>query len=259
MLKRAMPSRVASYKKRNGHVNEHHFADLIDGEVVGARTDKTDVVDQEGNTYSVKGSKWWQIFLYVRQRFIDNTGFRQIGNVADLIIDCLDAFPESFEDYEADKIAAKLRLQQPMRMLRDEIRKPDIFPQLLEKGIFNGDEVAFLAILPRELSSSGIPLSHKHFHIFSASDVVSVLSSNLSIENSKARNQRQMDDQKVIFRYRNRNIGEIEIRVDSDNHYRRAKWRFNSDSILGLLRSNLDTTVVEDRQVSVYGSVRNYL
>jgi hypothetical protein len=259
MLKRAMTSSAASYKKRNGHINERHFANLIDGEVVGGRTDKTDVIDPVGNTYSVKSSEWWQIFLYVRQRFVDNTEFREIGNVADLIIDCLDAFPGSREEYEADKIAAKLRLQQPMRMLKDEICKPTIFPRLLKKGIFNGNEVVFLAILPIELSDGSIPLERKHFHLFHASDVISLLSTKLEIQNSRARGRGQMDAQKVIFRYRNRNVGEIEIRTDSKVHYKQAKWRFNAPSILELLRSNLDATVVEDRQVSVYGEAREYL
>ena len=259
MLKRAMPSRVASYKKRNGHINEHHFANLIDGEVVGRRTDKTDVVDPEGNTYSVKSLEWWQIFLYVRQRFVDNTEFRQIGNVADIIIDCLDAFPGTREEYEADKVAAKRRLQQPMRMLKDEIRKPTIFPQLLRKGIFNGNEVDFLAILPLEISGGNIPLEQKHFHVFYSSDVVDLLSTKLDVQNSRARGHGQMDAQKVIFRYRNRNVGEIEIRTDSKVHYKQAKWRFNAPSILGLLRSNLEATVVGDKQVSIYGNAREYL
>ena len=163
MLKRAMPSRVASYKKKNGHINEQHFAALIEGEVVGGKTDKTDVIDPTGNTYSVKGSEWWQIFLYVRQRFVDNTEFRQIGDVADIIIDCLDAFPGSREEYEADKVAAKRCLQRPMRMLKDEIYKPTIFPQLLRKGIFNGNEVDFLAILPIEISRWKYPFRAKAF------------------------------------------------------------------------------------------------
>ena len=64
--------------------------------------------------------------------------------------------------------------------------------------------------------------------------------------------------QKVIFRYRNRNVGEIEIRTDRQN-YKRAKWRFHAPYILGLLRSNLEVVVLEDRQVSVYGSAREYL
>ena len=61
--KRAMPPKVASDKKTGGHDNECHFANLIMGKVVGGKTtEKTDVIDSEGNTYSVKGGKKWQIF-----------------------------------------------------------------------------------------------------------------------------------------------------------------------------------------------------
>ena len=259
MLKRAMTSTAASYKKRTGHINERSFAYLVDGDVVGDRTDKTDVIDQEHNTYTVKGGEWWQIFLYGRDRFVTNTEFRMIGNIANLFIDCLDAFPENRSDYLEDKIYFKKRLQGPMRQLKDEICKPTIFPQLLSKAIFNGDEVNYLSILPKELSGQSILPDQKHFHLFSAADVVSLLSTELSIENSRARGRGQMDAQKVIFRYRNRNVGEIEIRTDSNVHYRQAKWRFNAPAILSLLRSNLDVTHVEDRQVSVYGSAREYL
>ena len=258
MLKRAMTSTAASYKKRSGHINERSFAYLIDGEVVGDRTDKTDVIDQEYNTYTVKGGEWWQIFLYSRDRFVTNTEFRIIGNIANLFIDCIDAFPENRSDYLEDKTYFKERLQEPMRQLKDEICKPDIFPQLLSKAIFNGDEVDYLSILPKELSSQAVLSDQKHFHLFSAEDVVSLLSTKLEIANSRARGRGQMDAQKVIFRY-GKNVGEIEIRTDSDLHYKQAKWRFNSPAILSLLRSNLDVVYVEDRQVSVYGSARDYL
>ena len=259
MLKRAMSSKAASYKKRSGHVNEQHFAYLIDGDVVGDRTDKTDVIDQESNTYTVKGGEWWQIFLYGRDRFVTNTEFREIGNVANLLIECIDAFPEDRSDYLESKTYFKERLQEPMRQLKDEICKPTIFLQLLSKAIFNGDEVNYLSILPKELSSQSVLSDQKHFHLFSAEDVVNLLSTKLGVENSRARGRGQMDAQKVIFRYRNRNVGEIEIRTDSDIHYRQAKWRFNSPAILSLLRTNLPVTYVEDRQVSVYGSAIDFL
>ena len=259
MLKRSMSPRVASYKKRTGHINERNFAELIDGEVVGDRTtNKTDVIDRQGNTYTVKGGEWWQIFLYGRERFVNNTEFQEIGNVANLMIDCLDAFPENRADYLIDKDTYKRQLQIPMRQLKDEIRKPDIFPSLLAKGIFNGSEVGYLAILPKGLSGRHIPLEQKHFHLFAAADVIRVLSTKLDIQNSKAHHRGQTDDQKVIFRYRT-GVGEIEIRTDSDVHYRQVKWRFNSPSILRILRGGLKAEFVEDRQVSVYGSAREYL
>ena len=255
MLKRAMSREVASYKKGTGHVNERWFARLIEGEVVGAGTGKTDVIDQQDKTYSVKSGEWWQIFLYGRDRFVTDAEFRDIGNIANLFIDCIDAFPDNRNDYVDNKTYFKERLQHPMRQLKNEICEPILLTQLLSKAIFNGDEVAYLSILPMELTDKNVPEDQKHFHVFSASDVTRLLSTKLQIRNSKARNYKQMDDQKVIFCYRNRNVGEIEIRTDSDVHYRQAKWRFNATSILGLLRNNLDVTVVEDQQISVYGSV----
>ena len=256
MLKRAMSSRQASYKKRRGRINERHFVELIGGDVVSG-VEKTDVIDPQYNTYSVKSGEWWQIFLYGRERFVTNTEFQGIGNVANLIIRCIDVFPESQKDYKADKITVKKRLQPAMRDLCAEILKPTIFSQLLSKGIFNGDEVDYLSVLPKSLSDT--VLSQKHFHVFAAEDVVSLLSTHLKVENTKAQNRNQMDALKVGFRYNNRRVGEIEIRTDRPEKYKLVMWRLNSPAMLGLLRRNLEETFVEDRQVSVYGKARNYL
>ncbi len=42
------------------------------------------------------------------------------------MIQCIDAFPENFSDYKMDKQSAKYRLQEPMRLLKEEIEKPEI-------------------------------------------------------------------------------------------------------------------------------------
>ena len=62
-----------------------------------------------------------------------------------------------------------------------------------------------------------------------------------------------MSDLKIIFRYRNKNTGELEIRTDT-SHYRKARWRLNSEMILPILRGNLKEKIMEDMQISVYGS-----
>ena len=99
-----MTPEVASGKKLQGHTNEEIFSDFISGTVVGGKTEKTDVVDSEGRRYSVKGGEYWQVFLYTRDRLVQNTGFHDIGNIGNLMIDCLDAFPDDRDDYLADKI-----------------------------------------------------------------------------------------------------------------------------------------------------------
>ena len=257
MRRRAMTSEQASLKKISGHDNEYHFAELIGGAVnLGSPTDKKDVIDQQHRSHSVKGGTWWQIFLYARSRLLTNTIFRGIGDLAELMIRCIDAFPEDRNDYLEDKQSAKIRLQEPMRLLKREIEKPNIFFALLAKSFFNGGEVDYLGILPHDLPNT-LPLTEKHFHVFSQRDVVDLLATHLEIRNSKARNSRQMDDQKVIFRFNNRNVGEIEIRTDSPRHYRKIKWRVYAPAIFGILTSNLESVTLENRQISVYGNARN--
>ncbi len=256
MRKRAMTSEQASLKKISGHVNEYDFAEIIGGEVnLGSPTDKKDVIDQQHRFHSVKGGTWWQIFLYSRSRLLTNTIFQGLGNIANIMIQCIDAFPENRNDYLKDKQLSKTRLQQPMHLLKQEIEKPNIFPALLEKSLFNGGEVNYLSILPNNLPNT-LPLAKKHFHIFSQKDVVTLLSTHLEIKNSKARNSQQMDNQKVIFRFNNKNLGEIEIRTDSERHYREIKWRLNSPAIFGILTSNLKSKTLANQQISIYGSAR---
>lgn len=55
----------------------------------------------------------------------NNTIFRGLGNVAAIMIDCLDAYPEQFADYKADKQAAKEAIRPHMRRLLQELRDPD--------------------------------------------------------------------------------------------------------------------------------------
>ena len=249
--KRAMTPEAASTKKKTGHINERLFSELIDGYVIPGRG-KTDVVDKEYNRYSVKGAKWWQIFMYVRSRFVTNTEFLEIGNVAGSIINCLDAFPETREEYEVDKMTAKRDLQAAMRELKDELCQPGMFAKFLSKGIFNGDEVDYLAVLENRLSGKDIPIDQKYFHVFLALDVIDTLSTKLVVDNSTARGSGQLSALKVIFLYQGRNTGELEIRVDT-SHYRKARWRLNSEMILPILRNSLTEKIIEDMQISVYG------
>ena len=231
--RRAMTSEVASLKKIAGHVHEDDFANLIGGSInKGTQTNKKDVIDSKHRIHSVKGGEWWQIFLYGRNRFQTNTAFRGLGNISNLMISCIDAFPGTFDEYRVDKKSVKLALQRPMRLLCEELDKPNIFPAFLNKAMFNGGEVDYLVILPKEYADSSI--DKKVFHVFEQSGEVDILSNNLEILNSRARQKQQMDAQKVIFRT-TRNIGEIEIRTDSKKHYRQAKCRFNGPDIFKLL------------------------
>ena len=242
----------ASRRKVRGHRNERAFAELIGGEVSRAlQTDKRDVLDQTHRFHSVKSGEWWQIFLYARSRFETNTVFQGLGALSELMIACLDAFPENYEDYRADRTASKLRLQTPMRSLREELGKPGILPAFFEKSLFNAGEVQYLTILPANRSDA--PDHEKEFHIFDRQDVVRTLCSNLEITNSKARNANQTDDQKVLFRISGRNCGEIEVRTDSAVHHRQAKFRLNGTHITQLLIDQIGTPNRVSPQLLTYG------
>ena len=238
-----MSSAQASRVKRRGHNRERDLCGLVGGHLhQGAPTDKADIVDQYGNAHSVKSGQWWQIFLYGKDRFITNTNFQDVGNIAEIMVQCIDVFPERREDYLADKNTHKLLLQEQMRRLKTEFDDFDTKARFFSKSIFN-DTVDLLSI---QLADDD------NFHVFERSDVVHVLTNTLAVENSKARNSTQYDDQKVVFKYAT-NVGEIEIRNDSDIHYRQGKFRLNSTKIFTILETHIpDSEKVNG--VQVYGS-----
>ncbi len=90
-----------------------------------------------------------------------------------------------------------------------------ILKAFIDKSMFNSGEVDFLVVKDKKDGT---------FHIFWHKDVVEAFSNNFNVENSKARAKGQMDAQKVIFKVNNRTIGEIEIRNESDIHYREVKF-----------------------------------
>ncbi len=84
-------------------------------------------------------------------------------------------------------------------------------------------------------------------------DVVKVLSEKISVENSKARQKGQIDDQKVVFKVDKRTIGEIEMRNDSDVHYREVKFWLNKDKTFKILQENIQNRSLLKENVIIYG------
>ena len=246
--RRAMTSGEASYKKIKGHIVEADFADLIKGTVrKGPQTDKKDVLDRQQNWHSVKSdAKWWQVFLYARSRLETNTIFQGLGDIAGIMVACLDVFPTTFQQYQKDKLSAKMKLQKPMRKLKDEIEKPGNLAAFFSKSIFNGGEVDYLTIQKPD----------GRFHIFHQSDVVRTLSHRLLVDNSRARQKGQMDCQKVLFKDKIKgriNVGEIEVRTDSEQHYREMKCRFHGHKIFEILTENIAARRDVSDKLTAYG------
>ena len=257
--KRAMSSAEASRVKTTGHLNEKHFADLISGRVhKGSHTDKKDVIDRQDRFHSVKAGTYWQIFLYGKERWQNNTIFQGLGQIAKIMIACIDSYPVNYDDYLKDKKASKLRLQPKMRQLLEELQKPEILAGFFDKALFDGGQADFLSLYPGPASTKK---DDKIFHVFHKDEVVNALVRNISLRNSKARTSNQMDDQKVIFdsKYHKRSMGEIEDRHDSKGHYRQMKCRVNSSIVFEILKNQVSKKTQSFQQVISYGKARKLI
>ena len=253
MKRRAMTSAHASEVKTSGHINEQHFAELIGGQVNrGSHKDKKDVIDKQHRSHSVKAGTWWQVFLYSRERLLTNTIFQGIGSVADLMVACIDAYPEQYSNYLSNKIEAKRRLQPAMRSLLEELSQPKILGAFLNKALFDGGNADFLSVY---LGPAKDNKETKEFNIYYKDDVVDALLSNIELRNSKARKNNEMDDQKVTFRsnLQRKNIGEIEDRHDSSGHYREMKFRLNAHGVVHILNSHINTRQRLSTQIIAFG------
>jgi len=69
----------------------------------------------------------------------------------------------------------------------------------------------------------------------------------------KARQKGQIDDQKVVFKVDKRTIGEIEMRNDSDVHYREVKFWLNKDKTFKILQENIQNRSLLKENVFIYG------
>ncbi|MCY3627630.1 MAG: hypothetical protein OXG88_08320 [Gammaproteobacteria bacterium] len=227
-MKRASTSEAARRYRQDGHDDATIFALLIglDSEYLRDAKAKKDVVDLSGDTHSVKsGAKKWQIFLYRRSRFLNDDGFQALNGIGSLLVHCIDAFPPRYSDYEDNKDAAKERLQAPMRELRDRFQRKALLRAFLRKSIFNGGEVNYLTVCHDDA-----------YHIYWSDDVVNIMANGFEVVNSKARRQGEFDDQKVLFRYKERNVGELEMRNESAAHYGEVRFNMNKKPCLQLLR-----------------------
>ncbi|MCX5783906.1 MAG: hypothetical protein NTW04_05665 [Elusimicrobia bacterium] len=245
-----MTTTEARRVKLAGHEAEKEFADAIGGRIYhGSR--KKDVVDVQGNIHSVKsGDKKWQIFLYGKKRFEESIGF--LG--ARLFIECIDIFPEKRADYLKNKDKFKINLQTKMRTLKNFISgfNPGFIHSnkliFLQEAIFHSSEVDYLSI--KEGGS---------FHIFDAMEVIQTIDGATSVANSKAAQTGQLDDQKVIFKLAGKNttIGEIEMRNDSDIHYREIKFWLDKNKTLSLLKDKIKAAKNKSERVVAYGKAVN--
>lgn len=245
--KRALDSDEARRVRQQGYDDAKEFARDI-GLPSDYKNDpqaKKDVIDPSGDAHSVKGGiKKWQIFLYGINRFWEDDAFVAMNGVGELLPQCIQAFPAKFSAYEKDKLRAKERLRKPMKKLAKLMSDENhILRAFLNKALFNGGEVKYLTIKHDEA-----------FHVFLNTDVIGVMSANLEVCNSKQKAAGQMSDQKVLFRYKGLNLGELEMRNDSPIHYRQVRFNMIKPKVMGLLFEHIPRTMEYNDKVYVYGN-----
>jgi len=147
--KKAMTSEKASFVKRQGHRDAKEFARLIglEDDYSNDPNAKKDVIDKTGDSYSVKsGAIKWQMFLYGKSRFENDYSFRAMNGMAKLFLQCIQCFPESFQQYKNNKKLYKECLERPMIELCSRLRDRSILSAFIDKSMFNSGEVNYLAI-----------------------------------------------------------------------------------------------------------------
>lgn len=147
---RASTSEAARTYRKAGHDDALRFALLI-GLTEDYKNDKKakkDVIDPSGDAHSLKsGKKKWQIFLYTRNRFVDDPTFGAMNGIGEILIRCIDSFPKNYSEYIGlKKKDAKENLRIPMRELKDKLSDKRRLKAFLSKSIFNSGEVNYLTV-----------------------------------------------------------------------------------------------------------------
>lgn len=244
--RRAMTTEKARGVRQKGYDDALEFA-LAIGLSSDYKNDaqaKKDVIDLSGDAHSVKGGvKKWQIFLYGLGRFESDHAFVVMNGIGALLAECINAFPPTYAQYRRNKIAAKERLRIPMVKLAEKLKERPRLKAFLNKSLFNGGEVNYLTV-----KQDGV------FHVFLNKDVIDALGDNLEVCNSRAISAGQMPEQKVLFRYKGRNLGEIEMRTDSEIHYQEVKFSITKPKAMEVLFEKIPMARKFNEKVFVYGN-----
>lgn len=242
--KRSLTTEDARWVRQKGYNDALEFA-LAIGLPRDYRNDqqaKKDVIDGSGDAHSVKGGeKKWQIFLYRLNRFETDDAFVAMNGIGALLAACIRSFPDTFQDYQQNKTEAKERLRVPMRKLAEKLQERPLLKAFLGKALFNGNEVNYLTVKQDD-----------SFHVFLNRDVVDVLGKRLEVCNSRAISKGNIPEQKVLFRHGGINVGELEMRNDSEIHYREVRFNMIKPKAMKLL-FELPMTRKFSKKVFVYG------
>ena len=262
--RRAPSSFISREKKISGHLRESDYATLINGHAISG-VQKGDVRDKLGKLHSVKSGKKWQVFLYSYQRISESVNLK-------ILKSCLDSFTTDSQKYFEDRtkciafkedyarengrdraknlsneivakalgvneyINSKTKLATHTLKVKEQLKDKNKLRQFLNEALFNNNEVDFLSVKDTTY------LQDNKFRVFFREDILDILSQRLYPEVSKAGNVPEdfnVEAQKTLLCYKkngkSKNIVEIEIRNDSDIHYRQVRFNMYSKDVLSLL------------------------
>lgn len=288
--RRAPTSAISSEKKKSGHKQELIYSNLINGTIIHG-TQKGDVKDLDGKLHSVKSGKKWQVFLYRYDR-IANSQYLNI------LKPCLDSFTINGKQYFTDRekciefkeqcvktygraaakkisnntvksevgqnsyIKAKENLEKANQIIVDTLSNEYNLRNFLKEALFNIDEVDYLAIKASESNNA------EKFNVFAKEDVLEIFTKYLSPASSRAGfvpEDYNVPGQKTLLCYKNnvngrlKNIVEIEIRNDSETHYREVRFNmYSKDALKLLLNSKNNFTVKKiNENLVLHGKATN--
>lgn len=247
---RASSSDQARKYRQQGHDDALSFA-LAIGLDKDYRNDpkaKKDVIDPSGDAHSVKsGQKRWQIFLYGLNRFESDAFFRVMNGMGQLLINCIKSFPPKFEDYQKNKTEAKEKLRPHMVALAEKLQDKDRLRAFIGKSMFNGGEVNYLTVYERG-----------KFNVFWGKEVEHIMADNIEVTNSKALQAGQFPEQKVLLRYKNTNMAEVEMRNDSPVHYREIRFNMLKQKAMALLFDKIKKQKKYNDKVILWGDAAKH-
>jgi len=245
MAKRGLTTEGAREVRIKGYQDALAFALLIglDSDYKNDIVAKKDVIDLSGDAHSIKsGTKKWQIFLYGINRFQKDDFFQTMNGIGQLLIKCIEAFPATIEEYEKNKQASKERCRIPMKELKELFQEKRRVRSFINKAMFNGGEVNYLTVKDKD-----------KYHVFLSEDVITAFADSVVVENSKAISKNQTPEQKVIFKYNNKNLAELEMRNDSELHYRQVRFNMIKPRMMLLLYDKIPFSKLFNDNVLVYG------
>jgi len=130
-----------------------------------------------------------------------------------------------------------------MREIKDRLQRKALLRAFLAKSMFNGGEVDYLTAFYQN-----------KFYVFHNSDVIKVMGEYFDVENSKTNEKKGgIPEQKVIFRYNEKTVGELEMRNDSPTHYQEVRFNMNIEPFMQLVLSKIPDKKEYNKDVYVYG------